>query len=116
MAAQEQSLNTRAVAHEIYRTVQEPRCRLCKQHAETMAHIISGCGKLAGTEYTERHNNVASIVCRVLCAEYNLHHSKDWWVEPERVVRDDHAKILCNFPIQTNKHLLHNRPDILLIK
>ena len=43
MAAQEQALNTRAVAHEIYHTVQDPKCRLCKQHAETVAHIISGC-------------------------------------------------------------------------
>ena len=30
MAAQEQALNTRAVAHEIYHTVQDPRCRLWK--------------------------------------------------------------------------------------
>ena len=32
---------------------------------------------LAGTEYTKRHNNVASIVYRVICAEYNLEDSKD---------------------------------------
>ena len=64
MTAQEQTLNIRAVARKIYHTVQDPRCRLCKQHAETMAHIISGCSKLAGTEYTERHKNVASIVYR----------------------------------------------------
>ena len=55
----------------------------------------------------------ASRVYRAICAEYNLEHSKDWWVEPEKVVRDDHAKILWNFPIQTDKHLLHNRPDQL---
>ena len=56
MAAQEQALNTRAVAHELYHTGQDPRCRLCKQHAETMANITSGCCKPAGTEYTKRHN------------------------------------------------------------
>ena len=80
-----------------------------------MAHIISGCRKLARTEYTDRHNNVAPILCRAICAEYNLDHSKDWWVKPEKVVRNDHAKILWDFPIQTDKHLLHNRPDIMLI-
>ena len=69
MAAHEQALNTRAVAHKIYHTVQDPKCMLCKQHAETMAHITSGCSKLAGTEYTERHNDVASIVYRVICSE-----------------------------------------------
>ena len=78
MAAQERVPNTRAVANKIYPTVQDSKCRLYKQHAETVAHIISGCSKLAGTKYTERHNSVASIVYRVICAEYNLEHSKDW--------------------------------------
>ena len=88
MAAQEQTLSTRAVSHEIYHTVQDPRFRLCKQHAETVAHVTSSCSKLAGIEYTERHNNVASIVYKAICAEYNLERSKDWWVEPEKVVRN----------------------------
>ena len=34
---------------------------------------------------------------------------------PKKVVRNDHAKIIWDFPIQTDKHLLHNRPDIVLI-
>ena len=66
MAGQEQALNTMALAHEIYNTVQDPRCRLCKQHAETVAHIISGYSKLAGTEYTKRQcglNNIQSHMC-----------------------------------------------------
>ena len=54
MGAQELALNTRAVAHVIYHTVHDPKCRLCKRHAETVAHIISGCSKLAGTDYTKR--------------------------------------------------------------
>ena len=68
MAVQEQALNTRAVAHGIYHTVQDPRCRLRKQHAETVAHITSGCSKLAKTEYNEKHNSVLSIVYMVICA------------------------------------------------
>ena len=100
MAAQEQVLNTRAVAHKIYYTMQDPRCLLCKQHAETRAHIISACSKLAGTEYTERHNKVASIVYRAICAEYNFEHSKDWWVEQEKVVRNGHAKTSGVFPFR----------------
>ena len=63
MAAQEQALNTRAVAYEIYHTVQDPRCRLCKQHAETVAHITSGCSKLTGTE---RHNRGPYVLSTIL--------------------------------------------------
>ena len=115
MAAQENDLNDKAVAHEIYHTVQDPKCGLRKQHAEAVADIISSCTKLTRTEYTQRHNNVASIVYRVICAEYNLEDSRDWWVEPKRVVRDNHIKIFWNFSIQTDKHLLQNFPGIVLI-
>ena len=41
--------------------------------------------------------------------------SRDWQAKPERVVRNDHAKILATFPVQTNKHLLQNWPDTVLI-
>ena len=41
MAAQEQVIHTRSVAHKIYHTVKDFRCKLCKQHAETMKHITS---------------------------------------------------------------------------
>ena len=59
-----------------------------------MAHIISSCSKLSGTENTKRHNNVASIVYKAICAEYNLEHNKDWWLESEKVVRNNQAKTL----------------------
>ena len=32
-----------------------------------------------------------------------------------KVVGNDHAKILWDLPFQTDKHLLYNRPDIVLI-
>ena len=64
--------------YKIYHTVQDSRCRLCKQHSETVGHITSGCSKLVETEYTVKHNNAASIVYRTICARYNLEHSKDW--------------------------------------
>ena len=115
MAAQEQALNTRAIACDIYHTVTDPTCRMCKQHRETVAHIISGCSKLAGTEYTQRHNHVASVVHRAICAEYDLQHNKDWWVTPDSIVKNDRAKLLWDFPIQTDRHMPHNRPDIVLI-
>ena len=77
MEAQEQALNTRAVSNKICHTVQNPRYRLCKQHAKTVARITSGCSKLTKTEYTDRHNNVASIIHRAMCPVYNFEHSKD---------------------------------------
>ena len=57
---------------------------------------------------------MTSIIYKAIRAEYNPEHSKDWWIEQKKVVRNDHAKILWDFPIQTGKYLLHNWPDIVL--
>ena len=81
MKAQDQVLNTRAVAHKIYQNVQCPRCKLCEQYVEAVAHFISGCSKLAETKHTERLKNVASAVYKDICAEYNIKCSKDWWIK-----------------------------------
>ena len=40
---------------------------------------------------------------------------KGRWVKPERVVRNDYTYIPWDFPVKTDKHLLHNRPDTMLI-
>ncbi len=70
IAAQEQALNTRSI--EAYHTRQDPWCRLCKDTLETAQHITAGCKVLAGKAYIERHNQVAGIVYRNICAEYGL--------------------------------------------
>ena len=61
------------------------------------------------------HNNVTYIVCRAICAAYNLEHSQYWRVEPEQVAKNNHGKILWDFLILTDKHLFHNGPDIMLV-
>ena len=72
MAAQEQALNTRAVAHKIYHTVHDPWC------------ISSTAATSSKGPITLKDNNVVEIVYRVICAEYNFERSKDWWIEPEK--------------------------------
>ena len=54
MAAQEQTVSTRAV--EVYYIKQDPRCRLCKEVSETAQHLVAGCKIQAGMAYMERHN------------------------------------------------------------
>jgi len=115
MAAQEQALNTRAVAAEIYHTTQDPHCRLCGEHRETVAHLVSGCSKLAGTAYTDRHNYLAAIVYRAICSKYGLEHSRKPKDTPEKVVQNDRVKLLWDFHIQTDIRLKHNQPDIVLV-
>ena len=87
-----------------------------KQHAETVAHVISCCNKVVWTNYIKIDNNEASIAYRAICAEHNLEHSKERWLEQEKVVRNYFAKFFWDFPIHTDNHLLHNRLDTVLIK
>ena len=88
MAAQEKALNTRAIEAQIYHTRQDPRCRLCKESAETIQPITAGCKMLAKKAYMERHNQVAGIVYRNICAEYELETPGSKCETPPKVVEN----------------------------
>ena len=115
MAAQEQALSTRSIEAGNYHTRQDSRCRLCKDAPETVQHIIAGCKMQAGTAYMERHNQVAGIVYRNICTEFGLEVPRSEWKTPPKVVENDQAKILWDFQIQTDKLVMANQPDIVLI-
>uniref|UniRef100_A0A3B5PPD0 Reverse transcriptase domain-containing protein n=1 Tax=Xiphophorus maculatus TaxID=8083 RepID=A0A3B5PPD0_XIPMA len=115
LAAQEQALNTRAIEAQIYHTRQDPRCRLCKEAPETVQHITAGCKILAGKAYMERHNQVAGIVYRNICAEYGLETPGSKWETPPKVAENARAKILWDFQIQTDKMVMANQPDIVVV-
>ncbi|CAL9694852.1 unnamed protein product [Knipowitschia caucasica] len=115
MAAQEQALSTRAIEAQIYHTRQDPRCRLCKEAPETIQHITAGCKMLAGRAYMERHNQVAGIVYRNICAEYGLETPRSKWETPPKVVENERAKILWDFQIQTDRMVMANQPDIVVV-
>ncbi|KAF7649568.1 hypothetical protein LDENG_00139440 [Lucifuga dentata] len=110
MAAQEQALSTRFIEAGVYHSRQNPWCRLCKDAPETVQHSLAGCKMLAGTAYTERHNQVAGIVYRNICAEYGLEVPKSKWETPPKVAENSRAKVLWdfNFKFQTDKQLLDN--------
>ena len=115
LAAQEQALPTRQIQTQIYHIRTDASCRLCKQAPESIQHIISGCKQLAGSAYTERHNHVAGMVYRSLCAQYDLSQPHYWWEIPDKVNENDQVKILWDFYIQTDKHVLANQPDIVVV-
>uniref|UniRef100_A0A3B3HDB2 HAT C-terminal dimerisation domain-containing protein n=1 Tax=Oryzias latipes TaxID=8090 RepID=A0A3B3HDB2_ORYLA len=115
LAAQEQALSTRAIEAQIYHTRQDPRCRLCKEAPETIQHITAGCKMLAGKAYMERHNQVAGIIYRNMCAEYGLETPRSKWETPPKVVENERAKILWDFQIQTDRMVMANQPDIVVV-
>ncbi|KAF7655094.1 hypothetical protein LDENG_00060930, partial [Lucifuga dentata] len=92
-----------------------PTMQAVQRRPETVQHLVSGCKMLAGTAYTEKHNQVAGIVYRNVCAEYRLEVPKSKWETPPKVVENGRAKVLWDFKFQTDKQLLANQPDMVVV-
>ena len=60
MAAQDQAVCTNYFKNKILKEDIESKCRLCKQHEETVDHLTSGCPILAKNEYLMRHDKVCT--------------------------------------------------------
>ena len=94
----------------------DPLCRMCKKADETINHVVSECSKLAQKEYKRRHDNVARALHWDLCKKYGFQHHEKWYKhEPVDVLENNEIKLLWDFPIQTDRKLEHNRPDITIV-
>ena len=114
-AAQDQAINTKAHKTYIMKTNNDPKCRLCKENDETTAHLLTGCQKLAASEYLRRHNEVAKIIHRPICNEYGIPVEDQYWKHmPLAVTETDQVKILWDMEIRTDHHIQCRRPDIVI--
>ena len=115
-AAQDQALNTKAHATYILKSSRDPKCRLCNSADETVAHLLTSCSKLAATEYLTRHNEVARLVHRNICEAHGVEVTHPSWQHaPQPVTETDHAKILWDFEIRTDRRITARRPDIVIV-
>ena len=69
-----------------------------------MAHVVSECGKLAQTEYNERHDTVARYIHWQLCGKCGLERAHSWYEQkPDGVVESENFKILWDFIVQCDR-------------
>ncbi|CAH2278601.1 Hypothetical predicted protein [Pelobates cultripes] len=101
LTAQEQALCKRSIEVGVFHTRQDPRC---KEAPATIQHLGAVCKMLAGTAYTEKHNQVTGIVYQIICTDYGLDLPNSIWEIPQRVVE-----------IHTDKQELNNQPDIVVV-
>ena len=92
-------------------------CRKCNIHAETIDHITSGCKLLAATDYTERHNNAGKIIHINIVKKLQLGDITEPYYKysPQAVIENSSYKLYWDNPIHTDKTIVANRPDIVLI-
>ena len=112
IAAQDQCIKINYYRNKILKDGTDPMCRICGQFQETIDHLVSGCPELAKTEYIQRHNKAAAYLHWVICKHYNIKVQDKHYEHEPAAVTEKTATILWDMPIQTDKEIKANRPDI----
>jgi len=60
MAAHNQASSKNYLKNKMLRQEIDSKCRLCKQHEDTIDHLTSGCPVLAKNEYLMRSDKVCA--------------------------------------------------------
>jgi hypothetical protein len=76
VAAQDQAINTNYFRKKILKQLTDNKCRLCKEHEETIDHLISGCPILAKNEYIIRHDRVCTHTLFIMQGTRHRNHRK----------------------------------------
>ena len=72
VAAEDQAISTNYFKNKILKEENESKCRLCKQHEETIDHLTSGCPILAKNEYLMRHDKVCTHLHYSICKSLGI--------------------------------------------
>ena len=115
-ATQDQALDNKCHKAKIPHTTNDPKCRMCKEKDETIAHIVSACSKIAGSLYKTKHNNVAAAIHHSICQHYEIKTTDNIWLhEPNPVAENNKVNVLWDFKIRTDRQIQAHRPDLVVI-
>ena len=93
----------------------ESKCRLCKQHEETIDHLTSGCPILAKNEYLMRHDKVCSHLHYSICKALGIETTDKWYTHmPKPVYEKGDVAVLWSHAVHTDREVTANRPDIII--
>ena len=85
--AQDQALHAKCHKTTILHTTNDPKCRMCNEKDETVAHMAGSCVKVAGNFYKTRHDNGATAA---------IHHSINTkahaWLHKQNPVAESKVK------------------------
>ena len=78
-------------------------------------HIVSGCPELAKTDYIYRHNKAAAYIHWSICKQFGIAVERKYYNHnPQTVTENENVSILWDMPINTDRTIKANRPDIVV--
>ena len=115
MAAQDQEISTNYFKNKILKQEIESKCRLCKQHEETIDHLTSGCPILAKNEYLTRHDKACIYLQYSICKALGIETTHKWYTHmPKPVCEEGDVTVLWNQAVHTDREVTANRLDIII--
>ena len=80
---------------------------------ETVDHIVAGSSAMAPMDYTDQHNQVASITHWGICRHFGVPVKSRWYGHhPDKLVSTDDITMTWDTTIPTARKIGAHRPDI----
>ena len=116
-AVQEQMVETKAWTL-LRGLVNEDKCQQCGDFRETVQHLLSGCKKLAGSDYVKRHDNALKVLTVRWAVDNGLIPEDTKWYnvkwEPGQVIKSNGKKLLWEWEYRMRMNRIAWRPDLTL--
>ncbi len=97
---------------------QDPVCRLCGNHNETLGHLLSKCKAHEHKEYTGRHNSVLYLLTRAMAEKLKLKVPESLKVPGGGircgVIESRDATMLVDLCIPTDRQVKERKPDLVV--
>jgi len=114
VAAQDQAISTNYFKNKILKEEIESKCRLYKQHEETIDHLTSGCPILAKKEYLMRYDKFCTYLHYSICKALGSETTDKWYThKPKPVCEVADVTVLWNQAVHTDREVTANRPDLI---
>jgi hypothetical protein len=93
----------------------ESKCRLCKQHEETIDHLTLGCPNLAKNGYLMRHDKFCTHLHYSICKALGIETTDKWYKHtcPSQCAKREMSQY-CGIKQYTDREVIANRADIII--
>ena len=110
VAAQDQAISTKSFKNKILKEEFESKCRLCKQHEETIDHLTSGCPILAKNDYVMIYDKVCTHLHYSICKSLGFETADKWHTHMSKpVCEKGDVTVLWNQAVHTDREVTANR-------